>query len=301
MISGRERGERRRAVDRQKAVRIVLDDRDAEAARDRDDFSSSRRRDRVGGRIEQRRIEIKRPRRQTLAGVGKSLGIDALVVHGQSDVSQAQLRGNRTRAGVGERFRKHDVASLGQHAEDAEQGGMRARRDEQPILLRSEHAVPQPVRSRILVGLNAAKTLIAHQIDQVAAKRFQTVLHPVEQFGIIRLGREIHRQIDDFRMTRNWTVPPFRRRAHESALSDPRFDQAAPLGLDIAARHRREIDIETAGELALWRQPIRGSELAVADVLGDRIGDGEIARLAQSRQDAAPIRPCSRSVLAMLH
>ena len=99
--------------------------------------------------------------------------------------------------------------------------------------------------------------------------------------GIVGLGRKIHRQIDDLRVTRDRTVPALRRRAHESALPDPRFDQAALLCLDIAARHRREIDVETAGKLALRRQAIRRRELAVADVLGDRVGDGEIARLAK--------------------
>ena len=72
----RERRERRRPVDRQEAVRIVLDDRDAEAARDVDDLDAARLRDGVGGRIEQRRIEIERLRRQALAGIGKRIGID---------------------------------------------------------------------------------------------------------------------------------------------------------------------------------------------------------------------------------
>jgi hypothetical protein len=52
------------------------------------------------------------------------------------------------------------------------------------------------------------------------------------------------------------TVPPFRRSAHESALTDTRLDQASLLRLDIAARDRGEVDMEAARKLALRRQPV---------------------------------------------
>ena len=112
---------------------------------------------------------------------------------------QTQLRGNRTRARIGERFRKQNVAGLCHNAENSEEGRMRTRRDEQPLLLRNQRAVPQPMRCRFLVRLHPAKTLIAHQINKIAAERFQPVLHAIEQFRIVGLGRKIHRQIDDLR------------------------------------------------------------------------------------------------------
>ncbi len=129
--------------------------------------------------------------------------------------------------------------------------------------------------------MDAAETLIAHQINKIAPKRFEAVLHAIEQFGIVRLGRKIHRQIDDLRMARHRAVTPLHRRAHERALSDTRFDQAAFLRLDVAARHSGEIDVEVPGKLALRRQSIQRSELAAADVFSDRVGDSEIARLAE--------------------
>ena len=149
-------------------------------------------------------------------------------------------------------------------------------------------AVAKPVRCRVLVGLYPAKALIAHQINQIAADRLQAVLHAIEQFRIVGLWWQIHRKIDDLRVTRDGTMPPFRRRAHKCALTDPRFNQAALLRLDIAARHRRKIDIEPARELALRRQPIRRSKLAAADILGDRVGDSEITRLAEPGQKRRP-------------
>ena len=158
---------------------------------------------------------------------------------------------------------------------------MGAGRDEQPILLRNQRAMSQPMRRRVLVGLHAAETLIAHQINQIAAERLQAVLHAVEQFGIVGLGRQVHRQIDDLRVARHRAVPPFGRRADEGALSDAGFDQAALLRLDIAAGDSGEIDVEMAGKFALRRQSIQWSEPAAADVLSDRVGDGEIARLAE--------------------
>jgi hypothetical protein len=97
---------------------------------------------------------------------------------------------------------------------------MRTGRNEQAILKRNEGAAAEPVRGRVLVGLHAAEALIAQKRDEVAADDFQTVLHAIEELRIIRLGRQIHRQVDDFRMTSHWTVPTPGGRAHERALSD---------------------------------------------------------------------------------
>ena len=55
-----QRRKRRRAVDRQKSIRIVFDNSNTEAARDGGDVDPPLLRDRVRGRIEQRRIEIER-------------------------------------------------------------------------------------------------------------------------------------------------------------------------------------------------------------------------------------------------
>ena len=124
---GRDRREWRRSVGRQKAVRIVLDNRDTEAASDLGDRNAARLRDRMGGGIEQRRIEIERLRAQALAGVGEGIGIDALVIHRHTDEPQPELRRDRTSARISQRFRQDDVAGLGQQAEDAEQRRMRTR------------------------------------------------------------------------------------------------------------------------------------------------------------------------------
>ena len=90
-------------------------------------------------------------------------------------------------------------------------------------------------------------------------------------------------------MTRDWTMAPLHRRPHESPMPDSGFNQTALLCLDIAARHRREIDIEAARELALRRQSIQGSKLAAADILRDGVGDGKIARFAKPRQKRHPL------------
>jgi hypothetical protein len=118
--------------------------------------------------------------------------------------------------------------------------------DEQSVLRRNKRPVPEPMRCRILVRLHAAKALIAHQINQIAAERFEAVLHAIKKLRVVGLGRKIHRQIDDLGVTRDRTVPALGRRAHERPLPDPGFDQAASLCLDIAARHGRKVDIEAA-------------------------------------------------------
>jgi hypothetical protein len=243
----------------------------------------------VGRRVEQRRIEVEGLGREPRARIGKSVGVEAFIVHRQPDEFEAELRRDRAGAGIGEALRQDHIAGFGDEAEDAEQRGMRARCDEQAILRRHQRAAAEPVRGGVLVGLHAAKTLVTHQRDKIAPDRFEAVLHAVQQLRIVGLGRQVHREVDDLRMARHRGVHAPRRFAHEGAASDMGFDQAALLRLEIAARDGGEIDVEAAGKLALWRQPIGSGETAAANVLGDGIGDGEVARLVAQREVRRPV------------
>ena len=136
---------------------------------------------------------------------------------------------------------------------------------------------------------SAAEALVAHQIDEVAAERLQTVLHAIEQFGIVRFGRQVHRQVDDFRMASDRAMAALGADAHEGALPHARLDQAALLRLDIAAGDGGEIDIEPARELALRRQAIGRLKPPVANALGDGVGDGEVTRLVALGEVRPPV------------
>jgi hypothetical protein len=160
---------------------------------------------------------------------------------------------------------------------------MCARRDEDAALCRHQRTAAEPARRGILVGLRAAKALVAQQGYDVAQHMFGAGLHPLDQFGIIRLGRQVHRQVDGTGRKACRRAPRSRLVANEGSLSDLRFNQPTLLGLDIAACDGGEIDIETLGEFPLWRQAIADHEPSGSDVVGNRICDCEIARLVAVR------------------
>src|SRR5258708_4354303 len=86
----RDRGKGRRSLRGKKPIWVILHDRHPEAPRHLGNRNPSPLRDRVRGRVEQRRIEIKRLRRVLRARPRKGIGVDALVVHGQAEELQAE-------------------------------------------------------------------------------------------------------------------------------------------------------------------------------------------------------------------
>ena len=74
----------------------------------------------------------------------------------------------------------------------------------------------------------------------------------------------------------------------ERAAPDDGFDQASLARLDIAARHGREVEAKLAGQLALRRQAVARREPPLRDVLGDGVGDGEVARAVAALQSGRP-------------
>src|SRR5277367_5755752 len=68
------------------------------------------------------------------------------------------------------------------------------------------------------------------------------------------------------------------------------FDEATPLGFDITARDRGEIDAESLGEPSLRRQPVSGDQRAGANVVRQNVGDREIARLVAAGKIGSPGR-----------
>src|SRR5580698_6228134 len=91
-------------------------------------------------------------------------------------------------------------------------------------------------------------------------------------------------------MMRHGSVPALcRRRPHKGALANAGFNQSTALRLDVAARDRCEVHVETAGKLALWREPVGGRKRAVADVFSDGVCDGEITRFTQPRKMRRPV------------
>ena len=172
---------------------------------------------------------------------------------------------------------------LGENGEDAEQRRMRAGRHENSFLRRHQCAPAKPARRGVLVGLGAAKTLVAQQRNDIARHEFHARLHALDQVGIDGLRRQVHRQVDRARRRHRLSAARTGFFTNEGALPDLGFDQAAFLRLDIAARHRGEIDIEAFGELALRRQPIADRQSAGADIDGESVGNRQIARLVAAR------------------
>ena len=76
--------------------------------------------------------------------------------------------------------------------------------------------------------------------------------------------------------------------AHIGAASDLALDQSAPLSLGIGARHRADGDAEPIGEVAMGREAVTVAQTAPAEIRGQRIDDGEIARTGKLREIGLP-------------
>jgi hypothetical protein len=67
------------------------------------------------------------------------------------------------------------------------------------------------------------------------------------------------------------------------------LNETALLRLQVTAGNGGEINVEASGQLALRRQAIGRSEAPAADVFGDSIGNGEVARLIASGEVRHPV------------
>jgi hypothetical protein len=198
-------------------------------------------------------------------------------IHRQPDQLEAEQIGERLDAGIAQRFRQHHVARPGERAEHHGHGVLPAggdddllRRDIQPIALHPGRA------GRAMVGPAAILLIVEQPADAGVPRHLR---QPLRQHRVlIAAGGEVHAEIDH-------AVAALRLRqrhqalaAHIGAAPDLALDQSAPLRLGIGARHRADGDAEPVGEIAVGRQPIAVAQLAVLDIGGERIDDGQVAR-----------------------
>ena len=283
---GREGCERRRRALGDEAIGIVLDQRDPMLARDLDDRVAPRQGDGEIGGVLERRIEIERLRRQTLAGLGEGFGDNAFSVHRQTVKLDTNKRGDRADAWISEVFAQQHVARLGEGTQYAEQRRMRARGDIELLDRRREITPRQPVKGGLLIARAATEGSVSEHRDDVLPQRIPSCPHACDQFRVLRLRRQVHREVrvvamgpgrlDRFR-PRGWAL----RRQDERPLSLARFDETPLLRLAISASDRGEIYAKLRRQRSLCGKTIAGDQTARLHIQRDTVSKSQITRLGR--------------------
>jgi hypothetical protein len=89
-----------------------------------------------------------------------------------------------------------------------------------------------------------------------------------------RLRREVHRKID---FDLKWDIHRRSRRRfrNECPPSHLRFEQPPPSRLSIRSRHRREIDVERAGQRAMGRNLLAAHQPPTRDIGRQRVDNAQ--------------------------
>ena len=156
---------------------------------------------------------------------------------------------------------------------------MRAGRYKDALLLGHQGAAPEPGGSRLLVDAAAAEALVAQQPDEIARNLGETLAHAEHEVGVGRLRRQVHGKVDDIALVASARAASHLSGADEGALADPGVDETATLRLDIAPGNGGEIYGEPLGQRALRRQPVPVCQTPALHIVGDDVGDREVARL----------------------
>ncbi len=201
------------------------------------------------------------------------------------------MRRQRPDARIGDALGADRVARLGDLSQHAEQRAVPARADQQPLPGRHDPAAPQPAQGRLLVVIGPAKALVAQQVGEVAGQLRERRAHAGLQGRLIGLGRQVHGEVDrPGPGRRGGSARPGRARRidHEGPLADAPLDQAAPVRLDIAAGHGREVQADRLRQGALRRQTHARAEAPRPDVVRQGLRDGQIMGLAPALEVGRP-------------
>jgi len=164
---------------------------------------------------------------------------------------------------------------------------MGTRANAKPLGLDEDAAARKKMGCRLTLDIGAAERLISQQRRKICRNPDHACLHAIQKRAILRLGGNIHGQIRDSRADSR--VPPSRLSGNECPLTHPRFNQSPALGLNIAARDRREIDSQPLGQFALRRQAVGYVQSSIPDILRNGIGDRLVMGLAVPVEVGTPI------------
>ena len=277
---GRHGGEGGGRVGGDEAVGVILDQRQVQLLQRGGDFEAAAFGDGAGGGVVERGVEVERPGPVGLGRLAQRLGQDAVAVPLHADKAQAQPRGDAADARIGHRFAQDRVALARQLHQKGEHGGVRAGGDGHALQARGHAAHRQPGGGGFAVHHAAGRGLVAQEADEIVGHGAEPVAHAGEQFGILRLGRQVHRQIALVRAARIGGFGRAGPGGDEGAAADMRLHQPAGPRLGIPAGDGGEVDAEGFGEAALGRQAVAGAQAPGLHVAGYGVGEGEVTRRA---------------------
>ena len=284
--SGSQDGDRRRPILRQLAVDVVLDHDQVVPARDARDRLAARERHARGGRIVHGRIDEQQPCFAGPSSLFERLGQQALVVDRHAVQTQTQALGDVAHAGVGQGFGQDRITGAGEPRKRRHDRLMGAAGDDDPIRRRVKADPPDPGRRGGAMIGEAAPGRIGHEVVERAEGG--DLGEPLrEQRPVARVRRRVERQLDQVVTAvahRIGPALPGSPGTHIGAAADLSADQAALRHQGVGAAHRADGDAQSVGEVALRRQAGAFGQSAGGDVVGDRLGQGAIARPGPGRE-----------------
>ena len=293
----RERGQGRLRRRRQLAIGVVLDDRQAVSTGYGDDLAASARRHRRRRRIVQRGRAAEELGPDVTARPRQRCRDDAFRVEFEPDDIQAQVRGRRPQARVGQALGADDIAWIGQAANHGHQRSLRACGHQRPFRPKPGDAVLQPGRARGAVFVDPAGILVSQQQSQAAflLQLSEAGPHAPDQRFVLEWRRHVHRHVH--RGAAGCAVGVDRRLPPDKAAPpDARVEQAAAASFVVGAGDRGEVDAQGSSQPPLRRPPAARTQAPAAQIVGNRIGDGAVERLVRTadpgiQSSAEPIPP----------
>ena len=154
---------------------------------------------------------------------------------------------------------------------------LRAARHENPLRARIDSGSGEERRAGLTLPARTVVGLIVEDRPWIALRK--DARHARRERPSFRVRQKaVGRQVDGGRLGLRASKVERLLTSDERPPADFPAHEPAPLGLGVRARHRREGYFQLVGEIALGREPRAFFQSAARDVLGDRVGNGQVER-----------------------
>jgi hypothetical protein len=211
-------------------------------------------------------------------------------VQRQAVQPQLEQRGDRLDAVVGQLLGQHHVARPGERRHGQQHAVLRPCRDHDLVGRGGESRLAHPERPGGTVFGPAQAHVVGQEAPELTVRA--DLRDGLGHEPLVRVaGRQVEGQVDEaaFRLVLGRQGHVDRHPlAHEGAAADLARDQAAALRLAIGAGHGTHRDAEPPGQVPVGRQALAGRQTALADVLGQGLGDRDVTRAAVPLEGGLP-------------
>ena len=267
-------------------VDIILDDGDATALSCPQDLPAPLDRHRRSRRVVIARRADERAQVVFFASCRKGFRIEAVGVERQPHERQAEELGDAADARIVELLGRDHSAANGDRRQRSQQGLLRSVADHEAVRICLDPDPGGPHGAGCTMPLEASKRRVVETTLELAL--MQQSAEPLAQVNLERAERgPVQHQVDERALGPSAGLSPFAagRLAHIGAATHLAVDQADALGLAVGARDGADRDAQSIRQRSLGRQLRAGLQVALADVLLQRVDDCAIDRTV------APLNP----------